>query len=93
MNSQSASSPFDEAIELCNRQSTGRALQQLRNCLIVFGSGPVSTTADMLDTALRSGRSRQLQREWKRLHQQLQVLVPQVQKLLLEVAVPKYAVQ
>jgi hypothetical protein len=84
---------FEDAIKLCNRLRTGRALQQLRNCLIVFGSGSVSATADMLDTALRSGRSRQAQREWKRLHQQLQVLVPQVQKLLLEVVVPKYAVQ
>ena len=84
---------LDNAIKLRNRLGTGRALQQLRNCLIVFGSGQVSVTAEMLDAAVRSGRFRQVQLEWKRLHQQLRLLVPQVQRLMLEMAVPKSAVQ
>jgi hypothetical protein len=73
--------------------STERALQQLRNCLIVFGSGPVSFTAEALDTAVRGGHIRQVQREWKRLDRQVQILVPQVQRLMLEMAMPKSAVQ
>lgn len=60
-----------------NRSLTERALQQLRNCLMVFGAG----------------RIRQVQREWKCLDRQVQLLVPQVQRLMLEMATPKSAVQ
>jgi hypothetical protein len=70
-----------------------RALQQLRNCLMVFGAGPVSFTAEMLETAVRGGHTRLVQREWKRLDRQLKLLIPQVQRLMLEMATPKSAVQ
>jgi hypothetical protein len=72
---------------------TERALQQLRNCLLIFGSGPVSSTAESLEAAVRGGRKQQVQQEWNRLDRQIQVLVPQVQRLMLEMATPKTAVQ
>ena len=70
-----------------------RALRQLSNCLMLFGSGPVSCTVETMEFALRSGRKRQMRSEWLRLQHQLQLLVPQVQRLMLEVATPKSAVQ
>ena len=72
---------------------TERALQHLRNCLIVFGSGPVSVTAEMLEAAVLGGRPRGVSRHWKHLQRQLEILVPQVQRLMLEMATPKSAVQ
>ena len=85
---------LDDAIKLRNPQGTGRALQQLRNCLIIFGSGPVSTTADMLAAAVGSGRSRQVQREWKRLCQQISSSrAPGATVVARSGVVPKYAVQ
>jgi hypothetical protein len=76
-----------------NNFLTERALQQIRNCLMVFGAGPISFTAETLEAAVRAGHPRQVQREWKRLDRQLQLLVPQVQRLMLEMATPKSAVQ
>lgn len=76
-----------------NSVPTERALRQLRNCLIVFGTGPVSLTAEILEAAVRGGRGRQVRREWKRLDHQIRILVPQVQRLMLEMATPKGAVQ
>jgi|GEM_PF-1415462 hypothetical protein len=70
-----------------------RALQQLRNCLIVFGSGQVTFTAETLGAAVRGGRPRQVQKEWKRLDGQLKALIPQVQLLMLEMATPRGPVQ
>jgi hypothetical protein len=70
-----------------------RALQQLQNCLIVFGPGPVSITAQALESAVRGGRIRHVQREWKRLECQLRILVPQVQRMMLEMSTPRSAVQ
>jgi hypothetical protein len=81
------------ALKGSSNQGTGRALEQLRNCLIVFGSGPVSVTAELLEAAVRGGCAREVQRELKHLEWQLQILVPQVQRLMLEMAVPKSAVQ
>ncbi len=81
------------AIKLRHQLSTERALQQLRNCLILFGSGPVSCTAETLEAAIRTGRARRVQQEWKRLECQLQILVPQVQRLMLEVSTPRSPVQ
>jgi hypothetical protein len=82
-----------DAIKNRDNLAIERALQQLRNCLIVFGSGQVSLTAETLETAVLGGRFPQMRREWKRLQQQLQILVPQVQRLMLEMATPKCAVQ
>jgi hypothetical protein len=70
-----------------------RALQQLRVCLIVFGSGELSCTMEMLEAAVRGGRASQVKREWKHLERQIQTLVPQVQHLMLETTTPKSAVQ
>ncbi len=74
-------------------QHAGRALQQLHNCLAVFGSGPAAFTAELLSDAVRNRRCRQIQREWKNLARQLEEMVPQVQRLILEVAVPRTAIQ
>jgi hypothetical protein len=81
------------AIHERNNLAIERALQQLRNCLIVFGSGQVSFTAETLDAAVRSGRNRQVRCEWKRLERELKMLVPQVQRLMLEMATPRSAIQ
>ena len=82
-----------KAIKQRNGLVVGRALQQLHNCLIVFGAGQLSAAAENLEATLRDGRISQVQREWKRLQQQLQSVVPQVQRLMLEVATPTSAVQ
>lgn len=82
-----------DAIKNRANPGIGRALQQLRNCLIVFGSGPVSFTAELLEAAVRGEHAREVQCELKRLERQLQILVPQVQRLMLETATPKSAVQ
>lgn len=76
------------AIQKRNHPAAGRALQQLRNCLILFGSGQVSFTAEALEAALQAGRVRRVQREWKSLERHLQLLVPQVQRLMLEASTP-----
>ncbi len=81
------------ALKLRHKRDTERALTQLRNCLILFGSGPVSCTAESLDAAVRARRARRMQQEWKRLQYQLQILVPQVQRLMLEVSTPRSPVQ
>jgi HPt (histidine-containing phosphotransfer) domain-containing protein len=84
---------LDTAIHEGNKLTIERALQQLRNCLIVFGSGQVSFTAETLEGAIRGGRKRQIRCEWKRLDREVQILVPQVQRLMLEMATPRSAVQ
>ncbi len=81
------------AIGKCKHPAADRAVQQLRNCLMIFGFGTVSMTAEALDVAIRCGPIRDAQREWKILDGQLQILVPQVQHLLLQVSTPKSAVQ
>lgn len=69
------------------------AIQRLSNCLVVFGSSPVITTMETMATALRQGRRKQVRSEWNRLQVQLDLLVPQVQRLMLEVANPQGTVQ
>jgi hypothetical protein len=71
----------------------GRALLQLQSCIMVFGSGHASVTAEILENAIRDRRSRQVQRGWARLQGQLQHLVPQVQRLMLEMATPRTPIQ
>jgi HPt (histidine-containing phosphotransfer) domain-containing protein len=70
-----------------------RALQQLRDALMLIGPGQLSFTAETLEFAMRSRRSRQVQLEWSRLEREMQMLVPQVQRLMLEVSTPRTAVQ
>jgi len=74
-------------------QLSGRALLQLQNCILIFGAGHASVTAEILENAIRNRRSRQVQREWACLEAQLQQLVPQVQFLILEMVTPTTAVQ
>jgi hypothetical protein len=81
------------AIKLGHEPGAERALQRLRNCLILFGSGPVSRTAETLEAAVRAKRVRRVRQEWKRLECQLQILVPQVQRLMLEISTPRSPVQ
>ncbi len=81
------------AIGKCKHPAADRAVQQLRSCLMIFGFGTVSMTADALDLAIRCGHTRDAHREWKILDNQLQILVPQVQHLLLQMSTPKSAVQ
>lgn len=76
-----------------NHFAAGIALQHLRNCLIVFGSGQVSLTAETLEAAVHARRTRQAQREWKHLERQLQLLIPQVQRLMLEMSTPRTPLQ
>jgi len=65
------------------------AIQHLANFLMVFGSGALARTLEALSAALRNGRRRQVRSEWLRLQRQLAILVPQVQRLMLEVATPR----
>ena len=81
------------ALKERNDQRAGRALQKLRDCLMAFGPGPVSMRAGILEAAIRAGRIRKAQREWQCLEQQLEILLPQVQRLMLEMASPRSAVQ
>ena len=82
-----------DAIQQRSYPAASRALQQLRNCLVVFGSGPLSSTAEALEAALHAGRVRQVQREWKCLQSHIQLLVPQVQRLMLETSTPTTRLQ
>jgi hypothetical protein len=70
-----------------------RALRLLDNCLVVLGSGAVSATMEALQSGLRCGNTRQVRREWVRIQELLQQIVPQVQRLMLEVTSPRSAVQ
>jgi len=81
------------AIKLRDKASAEHALQLLRSCLILFGFGQVSGTAENLEAAVSANRPRRIQQQWKRLEYQLQILVPQVQRLMLEVSTPSTPVQ
>jgi hypothetical protein len=65
----------------------------LQSCIMVFGSGHASVTAERLENAIRDRRSRQVQRGWARLEVQLRHFVPQIQCLMLEIAIPRTPVQ
>jgi hypothetical protein len=84
---------LNHALKDRNHPGIDRALAQLRNCLLVFGSGEVCFTVETLQAAVCGGRVRQVKGERKRLERQLQILVPQVQRLMLEMASPTSAVQ
>ena len=64
------------AIKLRDKTGSERALQLLRNCLILFGSGQVSSTAENLEAAVCANRARRVQQQWKRLEYQLKILSP-----------------
>jgi HPt (histidine-containing phosphotransfer) domain-containing protein len=81
------------AIKANNNLAAGRALQQLRNCLVIFGSPQLSCTATVLEAAVHAQRARQAQRESKRLECQLQRLTSQVQRFMLEISAPTTPVQ
>jgi hypothetical protein len=72
------------AIKLSQKPGAERALERLRNCLILFGSGPVSCTAETLEAAVRARRGRRVRQEWKRL---------ECQRLMLEMSTPRSPVQ
>jgi hypothetical protein len=67
--------------------------QRLGTSLLVFGSEAITGTLAALETSLRCGRRRQALIEWRRLQRQLDSLVPQVQRLMLEVASPRCRIQ
>jgi HPt (histidine-containing phosphotransfer) domain-containing protein len=81
------------AIAARNHQLAGCALLQLQGCILVFGSGHAAVTAEILETAIRNRRSRQVQGEWARLQAQMQHLVPQVERLMLEISTPRTRIQ
>jgi HPt (histidine-containing phosphotransfer) domain-containing protein len=70
-----------------------RALQQLRNSLMILGPGQLSYTADTLNRAFLDGRKRVVRSEWRRLRRELSCLVPQIHRLMLEVSTPRSPVQ
>ena len=81
------------AIKLRNYVVAGVALQHLRNCMVVLGSGQIAFTAEMLEAAVHVRHLREAQQEAKRLERQLQLLIPQVQRLMLDMSMPKTRLQ
>ncbi|MGC2209844.1 MAG: Hpt domain-containing protein [Candidatus Korobacteraceae bacterium] len=84
---------MDRALAARNHQLAGRALLQLQSCIMVFGAGHAAVTAEILENAIRNRRVRQVRSEWTRLQAQLQQLVPQVQRLMLEMSTPRTLIQ
>lgn len=80
-----------EALQRSN--GVERALQGLANCLGGFGSNSLSFTMELLGQAARGGHARQVRSEWKRLQRELELLIPQVQRLMLEASDPESTVQ
>lgn len=72
---------------------TDRAVQHLRDCLLAFDTGPLTFTLELLSVSLRNGHQTRARREMHQLETQLESFVPQVQRLLLEVAEPTYPIQ
>lgn len=81
------------AIARRNFYRASEAMFRLQSCLVVFGFGQISSTAQSLDRAIRNRRVRHVRYLWGLLQQQLNALIPQVQLLMLEVAPPTGAVQ
>ena len=86
-------SEFANSFQRRETSAAERAVQNLRGCLRVFGTGPVIFTLETLGYALLGGRRAQARREWLRLQRQLRALVPQVQRLMLEISPPCGPVQ
>ena len=84
---------LQHAIVARDYHRAGRALLQLQSCILVFGVGHASCTAEKLELALREHRYRRAKSEWDRLQLQLRDLVPQVQRLILEMVTPRTPVQ
>ena len=82
-----------EALKLPHSYPAERAAQGLRECLLLFGSSSFTFRLELLTTALRAGRHTRVRREYQQISSQLRILQPQVQRLLLEVAIPVGAVQ
>lgn len=82
-----------KALQQRNYFAAGLVLQHLRNCLILFGAGQISSTAETLEAAVHARCARQVQREWKHLERQLQLLVPLVQRVMLEMSAPRTPLQ
>ena len=70
-----------------------RGVRQLNHCLATLGSDQISFTLNLIDRAIQQENFREAQHEALRLEVQLESLVPQVQRLVLEVAIPKSVVQ
>jgi hypothetical protein len=83
------------AVEAALRKGSGieRAVQQLRNSLEILGPGRHCYTVETLALAIRDGRSRVVRSEWRRLKRELAELVPELQRLILEVSSPRSPVQ
>jgi HPt (histidine-containing phosphotransfer) domain-containing protein len=81
------------AILARNHVGAARSIQHLRTSLMVFGTGQPSSAAEALEQAIRDRRLRLMRREWKQVAAQLQILIPQVQRLMLEMSNPRSAVQ
>lgn len=81
------------ALKLPHTYPAERAVQGLRECLLLFGSSSFTFRLELLSTALRAGRLGRVRREYQQISAQLGVLQPQVQRLLLEVAAPSGSVQ
>lgn len=84
---------LNNALKRSETLSAQRAVQNLSRCLIAFGSNPITLTVEALATALRYDRRKQARSEWLRLQRQLDLLVPQVQRLMLEVSSPRGSIQ
>ena len=84
---------FQHAIAQHDFHRAGLALLHLQSCIMVFGVGRASCTAEKLELALRERRYRPATREWDCLQLQLRELVPQVQRLILEIFKPRTPVQ
>jgi hypothetical protein len=82
---------FDELRDAIARRSycrAGAALLRLEGCIVIFGFGHASSTAQSLERAIYNRRRRQVLYLWRLLEEQLTFLVPQVQLLMLEIAPP-----
>ncbi len=84
---------LENALKRREMLAAQRAVQHLSSCLVVFGPSPVTFTVESLTAALRYDRLKQARSEWYRLRRQLDLLVPQVQRLMLEAANPQGSVQ
>ena len=81
------------ALAARDHQLAAHALLQLQSCITVFGAGHAAITAALLENAIRNRRLRQMRGAWKHLQAQLQQLVPQVQRLMLEMSTPRTLIQ
>lgn len=84
---------LQSAIAARNYLNAGRILERLRGSLLIFGSGQLFYTAEILEQAVRTRRYHQVRSQWKQFRAQLQLLIPQVQRLMLEMTSTDGSVQ